>query len=70
MGRSARLRVVVVAALASCLGPAVLAGCSDPAPKTRADAEKEMFKPTDVGSLSPEVRAHLPKGGEQPPKSP
>lgn len=70
MGRPAGLRIVVVAAVASCLSPAVLTGCSEPAPKTRAEAEKEMFKPTDVNSLSPAVRAHLPKGGAQPPKDP
>ena len=45
-----------------------LAGCEDSkAPKTKADATKEILAPTDVNKMSPEMRAMIPKTDGQPP---
>jgi PBP1b-binding outer membrane lipoprotein LpoB len=45
-----------------------LVGCTGEKAKTRAEAEKELFKETDVNSLPKSMRDRLPNSGGMPPK--
>lgn len=54
MGRTALIALAATSVF-------LLAGCQGEPEKTKEEAAKEMFAPTDPNKLSPEMRANIPK---------